>query len=225
MSNPKIEDNRTMLEKFTLDALWRKISIFIDIARGLDFLSCVAADDIGFDPMKVHHYAPSGDRYLSKVLRKIKINKNDSILDIGCGKGSAMRAMLGFPFSRVHGIEISDILGSVAVNNFNKLKAFRAKIFVSDAVEFREYQNYNFFYFYNPFPDEIMVKVIDNIVNISRDSKEERIIIYNNPVCHNIIKDTGVFFKLCEFPDEWGNKIFVYFNFKKEDSRLHELYC
>jgi cyclopropane fatty-acyl-phospholipid synthase-like methyltransferase len=50
-------------------------------------------------------------------LNDLNITANDSIIDIGCGKGSAMLSMLGFPFARVDGVELSQQIGSIAIRN------------------------------------------------------------------------------------------------------------
>lgn len=217
------EDKRTLSQKLTFNALKRKITVVFDRIRGLDFLNCVESEDIGLDPYVVYRYAPSGDKFLNNALKAIKVNKDDAIIDIGCGKGSAMRTMLKFYFAKVDGIEIAQVMGKIAENNFNKLKSNRTKIFIEDATEFKNFQDYNMYYFYNPFPNKVMANVINNIKKVAQVSEKEKIIIYNNPECHNLIIDGGVFNKLAEFPDEWGNKIFIYSNKNKENSRLEKI--
>ena len=57
-----------------------------------------------------------------------------------------------------------------------------------------------------------MVKVLKEML-LQIDMSQELIIIYNNPVCHEEIVKSG-FYKIKEFPDAWGNGIFLYSNFK-----------
>ena len=74
------------------------------------------------------------------------------------------------------------------------------------------YNEYNFFYLYNPFPEIILKKVIDSLKKqiLNKSIK----IIYNNPVGHNFLINNG-FILLKNYPDEWGNGINVYTNLLK----------
>lgn len=153
--------------------------------------------------------SPSGNIYLSQLLQSLEIESKDRILDIGCAKGSAMRIMHKFPFSRIDGLELSERLSNIAVSNFRKLK-FDSQVFHKDASEFKFYNDYNYFYLYNPFPAVVMEKVINEIKN-QIIGNQVKYIIYNNPVCHLILLQNG-FKKINEFPDMWGNGIYLYTN-------------
>jgi tRNA1(Val) A37 N6-methylase TrmN6 len=151
------------------------------------------------------------------------VSDRDSILDIGCGKGSAMWAMCKFPFARIDGIEISPHIASIAAQNFATLKETRCQIFNCDAAVFREYHPYTMIYFYHPFPAEVMERVMANLELSLAQEEKEVLVIYNNPVCHSLIVERGVFFKMAEYPDEWGNQIYVYSNRPAMHSRISHL--
>lgn len=196
------------------------LRILIDKYRGLDFLTATESEDVGLDPNCAYRSCPSGNKYLVNVLRELNISEMDSIIDIGCGKGSAMRTMLKFPFARVHGVELSEHIATIAINNFNKLNETRCKVFINDASEFKDYDAYNIVYFYNPFPENIMKHVINNIMQSILRSERELIIIYNNPECNDVITCRGAFCMIGDYPDEWGNGIFIYSNIDDNRSRL-----
>jgi len=200
------------LGKETINTFSRKVKIFTERIRGIDFSTVVQHEEIGFDSEKVNHSSPSGNKYLTHLLDDLNITEKDSILDIGSGKGSAMQTMLKFPFFKVDGVELSNYLSVVATQNFKKLGIERSHVFNCDATSFKNYGNYNIFYLYNPFPSEIMFKVIKNISRSVKDTKKEIRLIYNNPVCHDVIVSQGFFTKAKEYPDEWGNKIYIYSN-------------
>lgn len=187
-----------------------------DIELGIDF-GPVWPNETGLDPDIYHRASPSGNSYLISLLKDMNVTAGDSILDIGCAKGSAMRVMLEFPFSVIEGIEVYEPLAQIARDNFRKLKTNKCVIHVGDAVDFSFYGLFNFFYLYNPFPCQIMKRVIDAINQSVGD--REVIIIYNNPICHSTIIESG-WHKAREYPDEWGNGIFVYTNKPLEQSRL-----
>ena len=113
-------------------------------------------------------------------------------------------------------MELSNTLAEICRNNFNILKKNNVKVYTQNATEFRRFNDYDFFYLYNPFPEEIMIKFIECLKK--QISNKKITIIYNNPVCHNVlIKNEFVLIK--KYPDMWGNGISVYSN-KKDSSRL-----
>jgi SAM-dependent methyltransferase len=180
-----------------------------DRVRGLDFLSITEPEAIGLDVRLAHRSAPSGNRYLAAVLRDLRITSVDHVIDVGCGKGSAMRVMRRFPFGRVAGIELSVDLARVAERNFRRLHAENVEVHAGDAAVFDGYLSFNIVYFYNPFPDVVMSRVLDRMSSAWAGSRLERVIIYNNPSCHALLADRG-FHAIRDYPDEWGNGIRVY---------------
>jgi predicted RNA methylase len=211
------------LSSFTRRNLVRRLKELLDKFRGLDFLGIVESQDVGLDPKIVYHYSPSGNQFLARILRDLKIGSKDSIIDIGCGKGSAMRTMLEFPFAKVHGLELCPQTASIATRNFKLLKSRNVKIHVGDAANFTSYKDFTVFYFYNPFPASVMAPVIDTLIESTKELEQEIIIIYNNPTCSDIIENRGVFSRICVYPDEWRNGIFVYSNRAFQESRMAQV--
>lgn len=210
------------IKSFTLSNLIRKSRILTDRCHGLDFISSIQPEKVGLDSNYAYRSSPSGNKYLANVLNDLTITKKDSIIDIGCGKGSAMRTMLKFPFARVDGVELSEYIAAIAARNFKKLKINRSEIFACDSSTFRDYDAYNLVYFYNPFPCGIMLMVIDNLIQSIRRCPREVVIIYNNPVCNDVVVNQGGFYKIRDYPDEWGNgMIYVYSSFDIKHSRMN----
>ena len=187
----------------------QKFEIYYEKILGLDFILVIHPRDLGLDENFVVRGTPSGNIYLTNILQDLNITDADSILDVGCSKGSAIRRMLAFPFQRVDGLEISEKLAVIAKENFIKLKKENVSIYNVDARCFKHYGNYNFFYFYNPFPCFVMSDVIQEISKQVGNAKIT--IIYNNPACHSVLVNNG-FEKFGQYPDEWGNGIYVYSN-------------
>jgi SAM-dependent methyltransferase len=190
-----------------------------DRLRGLDFVSVVEPDTVGLEARTAFRSSPSGNRFLEAVLKDLHITDADSILDVGCGKGSAMRVMRRFPFAHVGGIELSPEIAAIATHNFARLRARDVTVAAGDARLYEGYAKYNIAYFYNPFPAEVMAPVLDRIQAAWRASYRERLIIYNNPVCHRLLLSRG-FRALRDYPDEWGNGIRLYSSVPPEASRI-----
>ena len=142
--------------------LIRRINVALDRVCGYDFLTVIPVNELGLDERLVSKCSPSWSKLLANVFAELHITNADRILDVGCGKGAVMRGLIKFPFLRVDGIEISDKLAEIARDNFNKLKS-SVKIFNVNAIDFIGYGDYNFIYFYNPFPAVIMELVMNNL--------------------------------------------------------------
>ncbi len=203
--------NRTQSWWTTIESKLRhRTSLLFEKLIGVDFSRTLDTMDLGYDNSIVIRSSPSGNHYLSSLLDDLPIRAGDNILDIGCGKGSAMRMLLRYPFSTVDGLELAPEIAAVAERNLARLRLHRAHIFNVNAIDFDLYQKYNFFYMYHPFPNSVMAPVIEAI-KIARSMQAETIIIYTNPVCHALIEAAG-FSKLRVYPDQWGNGMFVYSN-------------
>ncbi len=124
-------------ERLTFKSLYRRALHYIDRCRGLDFLSVIEPEEVGLDQNIAYRSSSSGDKYLLKVLKDMKITNKDSVIDMGCGQGSAMRTMLKFPFKQVDGVELSQHIGQIAIRNFDRLKVKRCTVSICDASSFK----------------------------------------------------------------------------------------
>jgi len=111
---------------------------------------------------------------LYNVLNNLNINNNNSIIDIGSGKGFALTIFNLFPFKNITGIELSKKDIDICNNNLELLNIKNINVIYQDALEFEYYNNYSYLYFYNPFSYDIFEKIIQKIDNINIK------IIYNN---------------------------------------------
>ncbi len=187
---------------------YRRFEIFFEKLLGLDFKTVIPSEDLGFDKNLVVQCSPSGGHYLKKILKDLKISNHDSILDIGCGKGSAIKTMMKFSFNQISGIEISNHLHLIAKQNFKKLRSKNIEITNINAENYMNYGNFNYFYMYNPFPSSVMHVVLKKIIAQSYKYKKIKI-LYNNPICSEVILSYG-FKILKEYPDQWGNGVKLY---------------
>jgi cyclopropane fatty-acyl-phospholipid synthase-like methyltransferase len=104
---------------------------------------------------------------LYEVISKLDITENDSIIDIGSGKGFALVLFSLFNFSNITGIEINAADYDVCVNNLQVLKLEKKiNVVKNDCLNFNEFNKYNYFYFYNPFNADLFDKLISNIVDV-----------------------------------------------------------
>lgn len=187
-------------------------SLAIDDLRGLDFLRNVEPETVGLDPNLAFHYAPSGKTWLGSVLRGMSISKSDAIVNIGCGKGAAIRVMLDFPFGCVAGVELSTEMAMIARHNFERLHVpeGRVRIHNADACEFDGLDQFNYIYLFNPFPPPVFGRFFGRVSESLIRRPRQLTIIYNNPTCHDQVVSSGQFEKVLEMPADWNNPLFVY---------------
>ena len=188
----------------------RKVRILLERIQGLDFSSVIQPEELGLDSKAVFRGSPSGNKYLQAVMADLPLRPSDAILDIGCAKGSALACMSKFPFERVEGIEISTKLANICIRNFQRLKRPQVKVHNIDATQFKHFDEFQYIYFYNPFPVHVLRMVLTSITQ-QLSPGAEIIIIYNNPPCERTIEEFG-FTKWRIYPDEWGNGIHIYTN-------------
>lgn len=102
------------------------------------------------------------------------------------------------PFKEIIGVEFSEELVSIANSNILKypkelILCRNIDIKCIDATEFIPPEQPLIIYFYNPFEEPVMKKVINNLSNSYLSNPREMIILYFNPV-HSYLFDSAVCF-------------------------------
>jgi SAM-dependent methyltransferase len=122
-----------------------------------------------------HPYEPTPYSGLDVLFNEYELNKNDRLVDFGCGKGRLNFYVHNRFHAQVVGIEMNEIFFNKALDNLNSYKKKR-KVKREDitfqcclAEEYQIHEEDNTFYFFNPFSVEIFRKVIQHILQ----SKEE----------------------------------------------------
>lgn len=154
-----------------------------------------------------HNYAISAQREIFPILDKCHmiLSKEDAIFDFGCGKGGAMLTFLDYGFTKVGGVEFSEQLYNEASQNFKKLnlnscEKIQVELFHNDAAKVTdELDNYNWFYFFDPFERQIFEPVILNICNSYKRKPRKINLICINPRYYDVIEKSGLFFMTNQF--------------------------
>lgn len=201
-------------------ALWYHLRVGAEWARGLDVTRVGHPADDGFDPKTVYRSMSSGNRYLHRALCRLDVGPEDRVLDVGCGKGGAMRVMQRFPFGAVHGLEISERLAAVAERNLRRRPDPRCRVLRGDAATFDGYGRYNMIYLFNPFPCGVAEGVFRRIAEAAARRPDEVLVLYSNPRCHALLAGSGPFTKALELPASERTSVFVYSSRRPPRSRL-----
>lgn len=166
-------------------ALWAR-------GRRLDF-SRVSVADLGLREDRAKHHSASGGVFLIDVLRELRIPPGSRVVDLGCGKGSAMCTLARFPFEEVAGVEISPAMASIAEKNLRKLNIRGWNIYIADASDFTDLDRFTHVYMFNPFPEVVMADVMRNLGASLKRTPRTLTVIYFFPTCHDILIKSGLF--------------------------------
>lgn len=148
-----------------------------------------------------HNYAISTQREIFPILDKchMTLTKEDAIFDFGCGKGGAIVSFLDYGFTKGGGVEFSEQLYKEAIENLKKLnlnssEEFQVELFHNDAAKVvYELDNYNWFYFFDPFEKQIFEPVISNICKSYQRKPRKLNIICINPRYYDVVERSGIF--------------------------------
>ena len=155
--------------------------LFLERPRGLDFTMRDAAlykKSYGL----YHGYSKTEEEHLHLIFENLSYETERRLLDIGCGKGVVLKEAVNYPFAKVAGIELETELLHTAKKNI-RILGLEDKIdcIHADAVSFNEYKDYNVFFLFNPFSEQVLSKVVKRISD-GRPEKEYPVtFIYHNP--------------------------------------------
>lgn len=178
---------------------WREFFFRVRVHVQKIDLRNVYLNELNLPEERCHYYANSGGLHLEKVLNSLKITPLDAIVDFGSGKGGALITFSRYPFSKIAGVELSPELVAIAEENFRKLNISNITMRVSDAADFTDLDEYNYFYFFSPFPCSVMSAVMRNICASLIARPRKAVIIYFNPECHAAVVTDSPFVKVSEY--------------------------
>jgi 16S rRNA G966 N2-methylase RsmD len=188
-----MEKNMKHIIKKYLRYAWYGFRVFVlEKPRGLDFhmRDTHLLRETG---CKYHGYAVTPESHLRQIFKVLNVAREHNFIDIGCGKGLVLTKAAKEPYLKVTGIDIDVHLIEIAQENLKILKLQeRVNVQAVNAMEFN-YEDYDHFFFFNPFSTEILKKVIQRILDSLKNRYRELTVIYVNPTCHTILMETGCF--------------------------------
>ena len=188
--------------------LFYTVSHVLEKIRGVDFTLPDRMYDRKRNDGAMYYASPN--HVLRSVLSEVNVRKYDCFLDVGCGKGSVLRTVSEYGFRRIGGIEYDDRLARICMRNMQRVGlSGKVRVACCDAAVFRHYGDYNCFYFYNPFMEGIMDKVMQTIC--SECSGREILIVYYHPRYCGVIEETGFFQRIRTIYDRGRDyEIYIY---------------
>jgi len=173
---------------------------FVERLRGVDVIRGLSNDDLGIAPHRGEPYVSSGDGDLRDLLRTLAIDTTDGIVDLGCGKGGALLIMAEFSFARIVGVELSPVLVRTAEQNLERRGVRKVLVLNMDAALFDDWEGLSYAYMFNPFPAPVVAAVMSNLEASLDRAPRSFTIVYKNPVCEDIVLQSGRFRLVAERP-------------------------
>lgn len=141
---------------------------------------------------------PSSVRW---ALDRIPSLENLTFIDLGCGKGRAMHVASEYPFRAIYGVELAPSLYADARRNasvFAERYPSRTRIEVSlgDATEFPFPSGDLAVFCYNPFEDEMIVRLVERLESLCK--AQLIYFIYLVPTGRAIVDRSPWFTCLCD---------------------------
>jgi len=166
---------------------------------GINTHSIVNLDNLtlaGEDSDQNHHYQGASYYILFSIFEKLpKETKNFPLIDFGCGKGRALFVAEQCGFTNLIGVDIAKEL----INEANANKAVyvtkNAQSTISfcfeDATKFQIPVETQVFYFFNPFGEDILQLVINNIKASIKANPRKIYCVYLNPKYKAVFEKNG----------------------------------
>ena len=132
-----------------------------------------------------------------KMLRELNLDPAEyAFVDFGSGKGRALMMAAEHGFARAYGVEFSPVLHDIAQKNAalfaqRNPRACPIELHCQDAAEFSIPDENLVCFFYNPFDDKVMQRVITNIANAYARRPRKLAVAYRNPVCAEQFDNLG----------------------------------
>ncbi len=124
-----------------------------------------------------------------------KMNAPDGFLDMGCGKGRALVVAAHFGFWQITGIDFARELCIEAEKNCRlsavKFPSLRWQVHHAEASDYTIDGNIHIIFFFNPFDETVMLKVIKNILQSQKKFSRKMLIVYINPQHKNLFFQAG----------------------------------
>ncbi|MDD1644038.1 MAG: class I SAM-dependent methyltransferase [Methylococcaceae bacterium] len=200
---------------------------FFDRKFGTDTDGIVELIDLDIGSENLQYgvwYEPTSTRIFSHILAKLPstvglVYEDYVYIDYGSGKGRTLLLASEFPFAEIIGIEFSRKLCSVAQNNIAVYRSKRQKCkkirsVCVDVVDYRLASKYSVCFFYNPFAQPVLHKVIDGIKTNLNEMQGRVIIVYYNPIHAKYFDECGLF----------SNKIIINLPFDLAKNRQNQCY-
>ena len=177
-----------------------KVSRTFDEIYGTNTAGRVAVENLQIESPNREHgnpYDPVPVSLFTKLLENIKVRHEDYVfLDLGSGKGRTLLLASNYPFRKIIGVEYSQPLHAVALQNIAQYRSdhrrcFNVELVHIDATKYEIPLEPTICFFYNPFDETIMRAVLTNFRESLERCPRDIKFIYYVPQCVHLFDELG----------------------------------
>ncbi len=154
-------------------------------------------------------YQASDPAVFHDMLSRLDIDHRQfTFLDLGSGKGRALLLASDYPFRRIVGVELLPELHAIAEENIRKYRSPRQQcrefqLICADARADALPAGPLVVFLFDPFPEEILRRVMAAIERSWRQEPRDMFIAYENPRSERVVAEFTIFRKLAGTP-QWA---------------------
>lgn len=119
---------------------------------------------------------------IKKIFKYLPREIITGIFDLGSGKGIGIVKFRQSGIQKVGGVELREDLINICKSNLQILKLNADDLIIGDAANLKSFEGYNVFFLFNPFPVNVVIKVIKNLKEYFDSIQTKVYIVYINPV-------------------------------------------
>lgn len=160
--NRFLDPNISFKQKWV--SFWRYLGmafgLIFEKIKGVDY-EMIYQEDNGVE--HCGNYTMSPKKVLKRVFNDIENIETKAFIDIGCGKGYAVKMAHRRGFRLSGGIEYNRYLYDICIKNLKNEGIPIENVYCGMAQEFDGYSEYDVFYFNNPFQADILSDVLKKV--------------------------------------------------------------
>jgi len=162
-----------------------------DLRYGTDTVQTHEIDELGVlgaNAARAERYQGTGTIPFGKLMRLYGFPRSSVLVDFGAGKGRVLLLAMLYGFRKAVGIEFSARLCRTARENIARFASRLpfpqtvAEVIEQDVTDYVLRGDEDIFYFFNPFDEEVLRRILDNIDASLERQPRRAWIVYYHPV-------------------------------------------
>jgi SAM-dependent methyltransferase len=138
------------------------------------------------------NYSPLPYNVISRMLDRLKLSPDDTLVDLGCGKGRVLCLACRRRLQRVVGIEINHDLIEIARRNIDRIRHKKSSVELVELLAQRwGYADATVIFMYNPFDEKTMAQVFAKLNDSYRKRPRRIKVAYARCVCEQPLQRLG----------------------------------
>ena len=151
---------------------------------------------IGGNKKHASIYQAANYYLLEKVFNYLNEEKaTGTLVDFGSGKGRIMAVAAYYGYENIKGIEFAPALSAAAEKNIKTIQPLYPDtnfvIITENAVNYKVEKEDSIFFFFNPFDEKIVLRVVKNILDSLKVYPRKVYVVYINPMHKEIFESAG----------------------------------